>query len=245
MCFTWLGLGAFIPAGPGSLQAGWARSAAPRPPSVPNGPAGLCPGRASRPASALAWAVLASFPAGPTPWLGWRPGWAPSSFSPVGPAAFTRLGRIRRIRPGRDSSPSGLYLRNIPAGPGRDAPGPGRDSSWQAGILLGRPDYYLGGRISPLQGRYFPHWDIFLVQHRLQRIVPVLGRLQARTGTSSIVICWSWDAPWLRPAYPSSPSKSYPQEEDKTDDMVILKTDARRRRPRTPSIDIDGTSPRP
>jgi hypothetical protein len=60
--------------------------------------------------------------------------------------------------------------------------------------------------------------------------VPVLGRLQAWTGTSSIIVCWSWDAPWLRLAYASSPSQSYPQEGDKTDDMVILKTDARRRR---------------
>jgi hypothetical protein len=51
--------------------------------------------------------------------------------------------------------------------------------------------------------------------------VPVLVRLQARTGISFTVICWSWDAHWLRPAYPSSPSQSYPQEEDKIDDMEI------------------------
>jgi hypothetical protein len=70
--------------------------------------------------------------------------------------------------------------------------------------------------------------------------VPVLGCLQARTGTFSSAVCWSWDAHWLRPAYPSSPSQSYPQEEDKTDDMVILKTDARRRRPRTPSTSTMG-----
>jgi hypothetical protein len=73
--------------------------------------------------------------------------------------------------------------------------------------------------------------------------VPVLGCLQAQTGTSSIVVCWSWDASWLRPAYSSSPSQSYPQEEDKTDDVEILKIDARRRRSSTPTIGIDGTSP--
>jgi hypothetical protein len=60
--------------------------------------------------------------------------------------------------------------------------------------------------------------------------VPVLGRLQAQTGISFTIVCWSWDAHWLRPAYPTSTSQSYPQEEDKTDDMVILRTDARRQR---------------
>jgi hypothetical protein len=35
------------------------------------------------------------------------------------------------------------------------------------------------------------------------------------------MICWSWDAPWLRPAYFTSPSQPYPQEEDKTDDIEV------------------------
>jgi hypothetical protein len=105
---------------------------------------------------------------------------------------------------------------SIPAGPGRYSPGPG----WIIFIV---------GRITPLPGKNSPPPVYLFIRHQLQLLVPVLGCLQARTGTSSIIVCWSWDAPWLRPAYPSSPSQSYPQEEDKTDDMVILKTDARRR----------------
>jgi hypothetical protein len=102
-------------------------------------------------------------------------------------------------------------------------------SGWARSVLpWPRPDYSLLGRITPLLDEIYSLRDIFLVQHQLQCIVPVLGRLQARTGTSFTAVCWSWDTHWIRPAYPSSPSQSYSQEEDKTDDMVILKTDARR-----------------
>jgi hypothetical protein len=86
-----------------------------------------------------------------------------------------RLGRIIVFRPGQAGIPD----------PGRIIPFVGRDIHSWAGLLPSRADIY--------------HLrNIFLVQHQLQRIVPVLGRLQARTGTSSIVVCWSWDAPWLR-----------------------------------------------
>jgi hypothetical protein len=181
-----------------------------------------------------------------------------------------RLGRTSSIpRLGRlAGAPVGLLLPRDPAGPDQKDPawpgfssrpplsisagpdytvpaGPARDPWPRPDYIFGRPRYSPPGRITPLWGWDLPPRNIFLVQRQLQPLVPVLGRLQARTGTSSIIICWSWDASWLRPAYPSSPSQSYPQEENKTDDMVILKTDTRRRRPRTPSTDIDGTSPRP
>jgi hypothetical protein len=93
---------------------------------------------------------------------------------------------------------------------------PGRITTLEAGFHLSRAEIY-------------PHRRILLIRHQLQRLVPVLGRLQARTGISSAIVCWSWDAPWLRPAYSTSPTQPYPQEEDKTDNMVILKTTARRR----------------
>jgi hypothetical protein len=216
------------------------------------------PGRAFR--DAPGWAssprALLRFPAGPPgrlPRLGCQagcPGWAPWPLAP-GPPFLPRLGCF--LCPvGRDS----FYL--APAGPGQEDPawpgfppspfinsgwatlvtvpaGPGWDPWPRPDYPLCRSRYTLQGWIITLQGRYLPPPAYFLVQHQLQCIVPVLGRLQARTGLSSTVVCWSWDAPWLRPAYPSSPSQSYPQEENKTDDMVILKTDARRRRPRTPS----------
>jgi hypothetical protein len=147
------------------------------------------------------------------------PGWAGSGgsglagISPLGRIDFTRKGlsRPELHGPGQDSliSQLGHLLFTVPAGPGWD-------SLAQAGLLLSQAEIHHLRHIS-------------LVWHQLQRLVPVLGRLQARTGTSSTIVCWSWDASWLRPAYPSSPSQSYPQEEDKTDDMGILKTAARRR----------------
>jgi hypothetical protein len=136
------------------------------------------------------------------------PGWA-GSFAPCraemcSPAwAGTSPGRTPVCQLDR-------FLCTVPAGPGRD-------SLAQAGLILPKTDIC-----------FLRH--MLLVWHHLHCSVPVLGRLQARTGISFTVICWSWDAPWLRPAYPSSPGQSYPQEEDKTDDTVILKTDARRRR---------------
>jgi hypothetical protein len=170
---------------------------------------------------------------------GFRPGWA--------------LGR----RPGRLSR-LGLLLSSASAGPDQEDPAwpgflpqvtvylPGwagliysgwarPGSPWpRPDYLLGRPDYISTCRINPLWAEIHLIRGIFLIRLRLQRLVPVLGRLQAQTRTSSIIVCWSWDAPWLRPAYSTSPSQSYPQEEDKTDDMEILKTHARRQRPSTP-----------
>jgi hypothetical protein len=153
-----------------------------------------------------------------------------------------RLGRIRRIRPGQDSLQAALAnsgwagLEHFDwARPALPWPRPD--------YLHGRPDYISAGRINPLWAKIHLIRDIFLVRLRLQRLVPVLGRFQAQTSTSSIIICWSWDAPWLRPAYSSSPSQPYPQEEDKNDDMEIQKTHTRRQRPRTPRTNIDGTGP--
>jgi hypothetical protein len=158
------------------------------------------------------------------------------------------------LRPGRASSRSPrLGLAPAPHG-GPTSPAPGWAGSGgsglagilpragicmvfrlgQAGIPWPRLDYSFPGRITPFEAEICLIRDIFLIRHRLQRFVPVLGRLQAQTGTSSIAVCWSWDTPWLRPAYSSSPSQSYPQEEDKTDDMEILKTHTRRRRPSMP-----------
>jgi hypothetical protein len=248
-----------IPAGPlPSVCPGW--PAPPRP-----APAGPAPPRPA-PAGLLRLAFLRlgrrCVPRlgrlrRPRPGRDVLPGWA-GSFAPgrarmccpAGPVPSPPVGPRCAPQPGPAFPQAGIYFLRlgclvctIPAGPGRDS--------------LARAGLFPPGRIIPLVGRDIHSWaglllsradiyslrDLFLVQHRLQRIVPVLGRLQARTGISFTIICWSWDAPWLRPAYPSSPSQSYPQEEDKTDDMVILKTDARRRRPRTPSTDIDGTSP--
>jgi hypothetical protein len=190
---------------PGWALSGWAGT-------QPPGRADSSPGR--RPLILPGWACLPAGLAGMVPPAG------PGLAHPAGLLPLTRLGRC--APPGR------LSQAGIPS-PCRDSlyrlgwllstvlAGPGRDSLAQAGLFLSRVDTY-----------FLRH--MLLVQHRLQRIVPVLGRLQARTGISFTVICWSWDAPLLRPAYPSSPSQSYPQEEDKTDDMVILKTDARRQR---------------
>jgi hypothetical protein len=133
----------------------------------------------------------------------------------------------RPDRPGRDSSPGCPHL----------SPGWARIvySGWaRPGFPWPRPDYLSLGQLSPSWARIYLLRDIFFIRHQLQRLVPVLGRPLAQTGTSSLVICWSWDAPWLRLAYSTSPSQSYPQEEDKTDDMEIQKTHARRRRPSTP-----------
>jgi hypothetical protein len=212
-----------------------------RSPASPLGRKAACPGWAPAPG----WAAC--------------PGWAVSSCAPGWAACPGRASFILRTPVG--------FFRSAPAGPDQEDPAwpgfpsrlPSASSGWAGLDYSGwarsvlpwpRPGYpFVGRDIYSWAGLFLSRADIyslrdiFLVQHRLQRIVPVLGRLQARTGISFTIICWSWDASWLRPAYPSSPSQSYPQEEDKTDDMVILKTDARRRRPRTPSTDIDGTSP--
>jgi hypothetical protein len=122
-----------IPAGPGSLHPGW--------PSVSVVPADRESffGWASSGRPRPGWA---DHPAGP-PWmpaprLGRLSGWAswspaprlgrPSSWASWSPAPrllrSARLGRIWRIRPGRDLSPLGRHLK-VPAGLGFPWPRPG------------------------------------------------------------------------------------------------------------------------
>jgi hypothetical protein len=128
------------------LSPGWAGT-------QPPGRADSSPGR--RPLIRPGWACLPAGLAGKVPRLGRDvltqlgrflcSGWAASSSSPR-----TRLGRIRRIRPGRDfllqAAPCnpGWARLSTPAGPDYTVPaGPGRDP-WP------RPDYYLTGRVIPL-----------------------------------------------------------------------------------------------
>jgi hypothetical protein len=151
----------------------------------------------------------------PLPRLGRRPpspGWA-SFFTAPGWAGSGGSGLVGIIFPS-------CFLQH-PAGLGFVYSGRARP-----GFPWPRPDFLFPGRLSPFGAEIHHLWDVFFIRHRLHHPVPVLGCLLAQTGTSFIVICWSWDAPWLRPAYSTSPSQPYPQEEDKTDDM---KTDARRR----------------
>jgi hypothetical protein len=192
------------------------------------------------------------------------PGWAGSWLTPAGPMLAARLGSPGHSRPGGPlpvQHPAGPDYEN-PAWPGfplqapfvrpgwaglecpdwaRPAPpGPGRIIS-----LVGR-NIHSPGRINSIQAELYLFWPRFTFS----------GTFPSSSIDSS-ALCQSWDASrlglahppslyaglgkplWLRPAY-YSPSQSYPQEKDKTDDMEILKTDARRRRP---STDIDGTSP--
>jgi hypothetical protein len=74
-----------------------------------------------------------------------------------------RLGRIRRIRPGRDFSPSGRHLGTVPAGRGRDSPGLGRIIPLQADLVLSGPGFTSSGTYSSF-------------------------------GIDSSVLCQSWDA---------------------------------------------------
>jgi hypothetical protein len=211
------------PAGPGNLHPGWARSAASRPPSRPNGPAGLRPGRASRPASAPAGpsSVLPRLgrlhaPAGPR--LGLRrftpagPGRAPPAGPPSParllflqrpdglPSAAPRLGRIRRIRPGRDFPPDRHILNSGWAGlcysgwARMGLPWPRPD------YLHSRPDYYsCRPRFTP-SGIYTSSSSTPLLDaspgtpqgsdwHILLRHMLVLGRPLAQTSIS--LLSWS------------------------------------------------------
>jgi hypothetical protein len=175
------------------------------------------------------------------------PAWAGASLPRLGrSAARPRLGRRLLLPPGRPC-PGGPASPQRPAGPDQEDPAwpgffsrpPSASPGWAGFVYSGwagpgfpwpMPDYLSPCRISPLWAKIYLLRDIFFIRHRLQRLVPVLGRPLAQTGTSSIVICWSWDASWLRPAYSTSPSQPYPQEEDKTDDMEVQKTTTRRRR---------------
>jgi hypothetical protein len=133
---------------PGWLSSGWAASPLPGWASCGRSPAG--PTRCS--------------PAGPAPSPPAGPGYVPQlgSLQQAAASSTPRLGRIRRIRPGRDSFPDRSSLAHldrinqyagwatlstVPDGPGRD-PWPSPDYS------QGRPRYALLGRIIPLQGRY-------------------------------------------------------------------------------------------
>jgi hypothetical protein len=135
-----LGRSGSFPAGPELPLPGAGRipSSASLPPGVGRRPFTPRVGRRAPPARP------GSFPpVGPPPlstWLGRQPAhpsWAGARI-PAGasrPASrranisSARLGRIRRIPPGRDS-PSGRHLHGITARPGRDSPGPGRITPW-------------------------------------------------------------------------------------------------------------------
>jgi hypothetical protein len=84
-----------------------------------------------------------------------------------------RLGQIRRIRPGRDFSPSGHHLGTVPAGPGQDSPGPGWIIPLKADLVLSGPGFTSSGTYSS-------------------------------SGIDSSVLCQSWDALWLRLAHTPS-----------------------------------------
>jgi hypothetical protein len=186
-------------------------------PALPNTPAPGSVSRLGRPVVRPGWAGRSC------------PGWAGTALLIRAGIPPPRLGRIRRIRPGRDFSPSGRHLSTVPAGPGWDSPGLGRIITLQADLALSRLGFTSSGAYSSSginSSASCQSWDT----SRLRLARPPL-------------LCWSWDAPWLRPAYSTSPSQSYPHEEDKTDDMEVKKTIARRRRPSTPRTDIDGTSP--
>jgi hypothetical protein len=107
-----------------------------------------------------------------------HPGWAGSGGSSLAGISFpghhvsSRLGRFNIFRLGQAEIPLA-----------------------QAGLLLGRLNFPSPGQLSPFGAEIYLLRHILLIRHRLQRLVPILGRLQAQTGTSSIVICWSWDAP--------------------------------------------------
>jgi hypothetical protein len=216
---------ASYPAGPGHPSAGWAEILLPQlgwSLPAPEGPlVGACPGWATsslRPGGPASSPARPAHPgtAPPRPRLGQRPRTAAGP-APPGPA----LGRRTQCSfPRRASSPApgwagsggsslagirlpGLFITLGWAGSG---------GSGLAGIYpLGPPSvHYSGrarpgfpgpGRINPLQAEICLLRGIFLIRHILQHLVPVLGRLWARTGTSSIVVCWSWDASWLRPAH--------------------------------------------
>jgi hypothetical protein len=145
------GPGRFTPAGP--VQP-WAGAALPRRGPLACLPLGRqAPAPAGLPSSRAPASSnnpagpLAAAPAGPAQF----PGWAAAR--PPG-----RLSQADIPSPGRDSLYRlGWLLSTIPAGPGRDCLA-------QAGLLLSQVDIHL-------------LWHTLPVQHQLQRLVPVLGRL--------------------------------------------------------------------
>jgi hypothetical protein len=159
-------------------------------------------------------------PAGPASlfpgWVGHRlPGWASRRPPRLGLWPPTPAGQLRSAKPpprlGRCAAFSGWAGFSTPGWAGEPNParlvsfmsrlGQARIPLAQAGIPLARPDYLSPGRLCPLWAEIYSLRTIFFIRHRLQRLVPVLGRPLAQTGTSSIGICWSWETPLLRPAY--------------------------------------------
>jgi hypothetical protein len=139
--------------GPGQPPPAWAdvpfRPASRRGPAPPS----LGVGRPAdparfRPGWAAGWVIrLGLFPA--PGWAGTSaPGWAAFPCRPQSSTA-PRLGRIRRIRPGRDFLSGRLCLN--PAGPECSIPA-GPPSVYCSGWA--RPGFPGPGRIIPLQGRY-------------------------------------------------------------------------------------------
>jgi hypothetical protein len=130
-------------------------------------------------------------PPDPLPWLGcFAPSWARlllpgCSFLQAG-APRIGLGRSILVGPASQTRPG-----RLPSCPGWAKPG----------FPLPRPDFPFPGQLSPFGAEIYSLRDISFIRHRLYHRVLVLGCSLAQTGTSSIVICWSWDAPWFRPAY--------------------------------------------
>jgi hypothetical protein len=177
-----------IPAGPGSLHPGW--------PSVPVSPAG--PGQ--RPPG---WAGIRTSRLGRSdsrlghlasgPGLLLRVGIPPAGRdSTSGPGLLLRRAVFCAAPGWAGSGGSGLAeitffgppfpgrVTPIPAGPGRDSPGPG----------LGRITSPLAGSAPP--GPRFTPSGIF-----------------SSSGIDSIALCQSWDAPRLRLAHPPDTSPTY------------------------------------
>jgi hypothetical protein len=213
---SWLGRNLSIRLGRHPLPGG------PHHPCSPSWPGGPLPfpawAEASHPAGprlpAPAWAATPAGPQAACPGWGVLPAGPPSLAPPMGrPLRSTRLGRIRRIRPGRDSSPgrhlhharlgwirrirpgrdfspSGHHMGTVPAGLGRDSPGPGRIIPLQADLVLSGPKFTSSGTYSSSgidSSVLCQSWDALWLR-------------LAHTPS----LCWSWDAPWLRPAYSSS-----------------------------------------
>jgi hypothetical protein len=174
------------PARPASRPAvpGWADLLSPRlgqRSQAPAGPASLSP---ARPGSLSP----ASAPAGPAVST---PAWAESA-SPPGWAASSPGGLQAGAPPRPGLAPQACALAGPPGWQAGVAPQAKicrlghfeHYSGWARSVLpWPRSDYSLLGRITLLLDEIYSLRDILLVQHRLQRIVPVLGRLQARIGT--------------------------------------------------------------
>jgi hypothetical protein len=164
-------------------------------PPVPAGPSGRLPRLGS---------LAGSAPAGPQPRC---PGTPPSRLPWVGiPAGCSPTGRPFQAGAFRFVSPAGPAIPFGPPSPqrlaGSDPAWPGfftrppslspgwarlEYSGWaalsalfrpgQAGIPWPRPDYSFPGQIIPLLAEIYSLRIIFIIWHRLQRLVPVLGCL--------------------------------------------------------------------